>query len=120
MTFPGVERAAGVRIQSIRHDDDQAVIDFADGSQLVLRDAGQRCCEDRYLTCDDDLPSFAGAEFLDAEVADSPSDDGGCHEVQFLRVLTTKGVATFETHNDHNGMYSGFNVTAKFSAAPRS
>lgn len=120
MSFPGVEHAVGARIQNIRHDDDQAVIDFADGSQLVLRDAGQRCCEDRYLTCDDDLPSFAGAGFLDAEVADSPSDDGWFHEVQFLRVLTTKGIATFETHNVNNGMYGGFDVTAKFSAAPRS
>ncbi len=79
-----------------------------DGATFKLWDRSQLCCEARWMTCDDDLPSFIGDTLLGVEIADAPNDT--YHDVQFLRILTSGGVIVASTHNEHNGNYGGFNV----------
>ena len=88
---------------------------FTDETILELYDDGQSCCESRYMTCDDDLASYVGATLVDAEVAEAPNRECeyGDHEVAFLRVTTSAGVLTCETHNEHNGYYGGFALRAR-------
>jgi hypothetical protein len=97
--------------------EDNAVKILLDGAgTLVLTDEGQSCCENRYITTDDDLPYFVGSRLMDVELGEHRSTDseyGNEHEIQFLNVKTSKGVITFETHNEHNGYYGGFAITAK-------
>lgn len=73
------------------------------------------CCEYRYMTTDDDLTWYNGATLLGVEVLNGPEieiEHGGVHETQFLRVRTSAGWFTIETHNEHNGYYGGFNLRA--------
>lgn len=81
-------------------------------SVVVIRDDGQSCCEDRHMTCDDDLASFDGATLLKITIEDGPetSDDWETHEQQFVKIDTSKGRITLVTHNVHNGYYGGFDV----------
>ena len=37
-------------------------------------------------------------------------DEYEVHEVQFLKIRTSNGDITFETHNIHNGYYGGFYI----------
>jgi hypothetical protein len=89
-------------------------IDFTDNTAIVLGDEGSSCCETRYMTTDDDLSYYVGATLLKVEIASAPStppnEYGGEHEIQFLRIITSKGVIVCETHNEHNGYYGGFNL----------
>lgn len=90
---------------------DALTFTFDDGSVLRVEDTGQSCCENRYMTSDDDLPSYIGGTLSSMEVRDAPDvDDGDVHEVQFLVVTTSKGDITCETHNEHNGYYGGFSI----------
>lgn len=107
--------ALGKTIASAKLSSDEAlVLRFADGTGLRLADEGQSCCEHRYMTTDDDLSYFVDAELRDIEIAEAPDGEGSgeCHERQFLRVKTTKGDFTMETHNEHNGYYGGFYIRA--------
>jgi hypothetical protein len=82
---------------------------------MQLFDAGQSCCEHRYMRTDDDLKSFIGAELVDAEISNAPDqvdEYGETHEIQFLRVKTSKGLITISNHNEHNGYYGGFAIRA--------
>jgi hypothetical protein len=96
------------------------IITFRDSSELHMYDDASYCCETRYMSTDDDLNYFAGAQFCGAEVHDGPNlkeeDDeesyGNEHETQFLHVETTKGIFVIQTHNIHNGYYSGFHLDA--------
>lgn len=99
-----------LRISLAGHDDQPA-------RTLILSDCGQACCEERYLTCDDDLASFAGAVLVDIDIRDVtspvPDDpDGYVHEVQFLVVTTSKGAITVAAHDVHNGYYGGISIDA--------
>ena len=98
------------------HDDGGLVIDFIDGTGIVLFDDGRSCCENRYVHTDDDLTTFAGAVFNGCEIREAEpieDDDYGVHEIQFLLVHTSLGVVTVETHNEHNGYYGGFYLRAR-------
>jgi hypothetical protein len=97
-------------------EDDALVLTFADDSVVCLLDAGRSCCEYRYLTTDDDLPSFAGAILTGLEVLSGPDvkdDDYGVHETAFLHVRTDRGTIVVTTHNEHNGYYGGFWLIAR-------
>lgn len=87
---------------------------------LVLWDDGQSCCEHRYMVCDDDLAHFAGARLVNVEVAPAgrsgSSDESDVHEIQFLRVITDRGVIVCSNHNEHNGYYGGFWINARLDA----
>lgn len=119
-TVEAIKRALNQTIETISIVDDRLVVGFASGI-LILQDDGQSCCENRYMTCDDDLPSFVGSKILDVELRSAPSvgeDPYMSHDVQFLVVKTTSGELVCETHNEHNGYYGGFYVTASFDAVP--
>lgn len=108
----------GERVGFFPEGTDLVAIRFDDGTGLNLWDAGQDCCEERYMTCDDDLSAFVGAKFLGAEERDGTgalknADDSDVHETTFLVVKTSLGDFTVCTHNEHNGYYGGFNLTAR-------
>lgn len=104
------QMAQGKTISKIAFSEDELVLSFNDETGIKIWDDGQSCCENRYMTSDDDMQYFVGAKFLNAELRDAPDvDDGGdVHEVQFLLINTDKGTFTIENHNEHNGYYGGF------------
>ena len=95
--------------------EDNLVFRFDDGSGIRIYDDGQSCCENRYMTTDDDLQAFVGAQFVEAAVqsAANQPDKWGEHEVGFLIITTSLGAFTVETHNEHNGYYGGFWLVAR-------
>jgi len=125
-TVESVQKSLNKHISNIKiateDDENKLILEFSDSSKLYLWDDGQSCCESRYMTTDDDLKSFEDSVFLNVEIRDAPNvkeenedeyDWGEEHEVQFLLITTSKGVFTLETHNEHNGYYSGFWIVAK-------
>jgi hypothetical protein len=102
-------------ITALTLDDDGLHFTFGDGHKMRMYDDGQSCCEKRYMHTDDDLPYYVGAVLTGAEIVDGPADDDDYdeHEIQFLKVDTSRGRFTVETHNEHNGYYGGFYVIAE-------
>jgi hypothetical protein len=101
------------KITDVRLEDNALHFTFKDGSKIRIWDDGQSCCEHRYMTTDDDLKHYVGGTIRDVELADAPGTSGEYgeeHEVQFLRVKTTKGTLVVESHNEHNGYYGGFYI----------
>jgi hypothetical protein len=83
------------------------------GKVLEFCDVCQQCCESRYMTTDDKLEDYVGAQFVGAEIKDYSSMPGGdVHDVMFLEVQTTKGCFTIVNHVEHNGYYGGFDLEA--------
>lgn len=115
--------ASGEPIQCIRMNDSDFEIQLKTG-KLVITDGGQNCCESRYITCDDDLPSYVGAKIVGMDVVPGPdveieADEDGwvssdVHEQMFVKIETTEGTLTLTTHNEHNGYYGGFAVVARW------
>jgi hypothetical protein len=112
-----LDKNAGKKINEVslnkEEDANRLLIRFTDSTAISIQDEGQNCCEHRYMTCDDDLAYFAGAEFIGIEIRDVSSTTDQydeCDEVQFLIVKTSKGEFTCETHNEHNGYYGGFSI----------
>ena len=108
----------GKIIDRVWKDGDAIVIE-SDGNVVEFFDDGQCCCENRYITCDDDLEQYAGAKLLSVETRDGPEEEdkyGDSHETQFLKFVTDKGDITACTHNEHNGYYGGFSVVARVRA----
>lgn len=100
-----------MKITGLRVESSTLSIHLEDGSVVNLQDDGQSCCERRYMTCDDDLQYYIGADYYGWEVRNS--NEGGdsdydVHEVQFLLVNTSRGTFTTANHNIHNGYYGGF------------
>lgn len=89
-------------------------ITFTDGKTLSIGDEPQ-CRENRYMHSDDDLDYYVGAALLGVTVEDGPcvDDDYDVHEEQFLHVKTSRGSFTIVSHNEHNGYYRGFDLTAE-------
>lgn len=86
---------------------------FDDGVSIDITDEGQSCCEERYMTCDDDVKSIVGQTLKHIVVKsqeDNSDNDYGAHEICFLEIQTDKGSITFATHNKHNGYYGGFGL----------
>ena len=113
----------GRPIENIVHDKEfteEMRISFVGGGTLRIWDNGQSCCETRYMTTDDDLPSFIGAKVVgleDVAAPDIPYEGesyGDVHEQRFVKLETTAGTITLVTHNQHNGYYGGFDVVAKW------
>lgn len=99
-----------MKISDLVLTDDALSITFEDGSKKSLVDAGQSCCESRYLTTDDNLSDYIGAEYLGYEEKPAEYVDEGydVHEIMFLDVNTSKGTFQIKAHNEHNGYYGGF------------
>lgn len=85
---------------------------FSNGVVVELEDAGQSCCEHRYITTDDDPSNLIGGALLHITTKPGPSEDTDydVHETMFVEIQTTKGFITLTTHNLHNGYYGGFAV----------
>ena len=97
----------------LRKDDEALVLSFEDGLSVQLQDYGQRCCEVRYLTCDDDLSRLVGGVLTRIELKEAQpiqDDDGDVHEQMFVEVATNECFVTVCTHNEHNGYYGGFDL----------
>jgi hypothetical protein len=106
----------GKIIRKIEIVDDRLKFSFVGGSQMVMYDDGQSCCERRYMHTDDDLSYFVDTPFLDAELRNGPDEDKGWEgvkESQFLIITTGKGQFTVVNYNEHNGYYGGFSVVAE-------
>lgn len=116
-TAKAVQQAIGKQIASVKVADNRLTFTFVDDTFLELHDDGQSCCESRYMTCDDDLTSFAKATLQDLELRDSKESTEE-NEIQFLVVTTSQGVFTVANHNEHNGYYGGFSIQARFDTSP--
>jgi hypothetical protein len=106
----------GKFIDEVRLNSDRLEFSFTDGSRMAVEDDGQSCCEVRYMTCDDDLSYYSGAEYLGYElrdVSDVEDPNGDSHDIQFLAILTNRGEFVLASHNEHNGCYSGFSIQVK-------
>ena len=120
---PVIDAANGKTIASLAMIDDEVRMHFTDGTGICISDMGDQCCEHRYMTTDDVLEEYVGGNLISVSVLDAPNipyepdEDGDVrtddHEVQFLRIATTKGDVTFATHNEHNGYYGGFDIKAE-------
>lgn len=91
---------------------------FAGGGKLFIWDGGYQCCEDRYMSTDDDLDTFIGAKLVGIEVVDGPDIplNRGVHEQTFVKLETTMGTITLVTHNEHTGNCNcgGFDVESRW------
>jgi hypothetical protein len=113
-------RVFGKRITQIEFSSEVLVISVDDGHSVRITDEGQSCCESRYMTCDDDLATYVGATLVSMDLEDGSDGDvgeyGDCHEQMFLRISTDLGTIVVCTHNEHNGYYGGFALTALVTA----
>jgi len=126
-TVEAIKSSLNKTIENVFLDNDTLTLHFTDGTTLLISDEGQACCEDRYMTTDDNLSDFKGATLLDLELKSVEVIDEGYnyheiqfldvkyHEIQFLDVKTTKGVFTMVNHNEHNGFYGGFWVVGRIA-----
>lgn len=115
------KKAIGLKIKSIDITDNVLYLYFSNFSFLRIKDAGQCCCENRYMSTDDDLDSFIDAEVVNIELRDGPETESKweVHQTQFLRIETTNGPLVIVNHNEHNGYYSGFIIDAEFNKVPK-
>ena len=113
-----IETSKGKEITSISLDDENIRIEFKDSPALNLWDSGQSCCENRYLTKDDqpDFSSFVGATFNGIEIKEgegSQEEEYSEKDHLLIHLLTSKGAVLFSAWNEHNGYYGGFWITAE-------
>ena len=113
-TVNAVQTSIGKIIEKVSLEDNKLVFNFTDGTGLKMFDDGQSCCEDRYMSTDDDLNGFKGATLLDFELKNvsNVENEYEVHEIQFLDVKTSNGVFQMANHNEHNGYYGGFWIAA--------
>lgn len=114
-TTKAIKESLGKHITDIKLESDSLVVHFEDKTVLYLQDEVQSYCESRYMTTDDNLQEFCNSQFMDVELADGENKDSeyGEHEIQFLNIKTSKGTFQMVNHNEHNGYYGGFWITAK-------
>lgn len=98
-------------------EDNYLEIHFQDGVIIRISDEGQSCCENRYMTCDDDLSVLKGTTLKQIRVnsvEDEEFDRNGyisdVHQIAFLEILTNQNSISFATHVEHNGYYGGFGL----------
>lgn len=105
-----LQDAIGKTIKNAELKLDALRIEFEDGTGIKVSDAGQSCCERRYMRTDDDLTLYQGSQLVSMEVRDGTPVSGQYedHEIQFLDVITSKGTFQMISHNEHNGYYGGF------------
>ena len=111
-------KALGQTIREISCDYQTLTMRFENGHGFTITDNGQSCCENRYMVCDDDTRSYAGARLLGMELADGPRvlDEWlDPQEVQFLRIHTSRGTIVVSNYNE--GRYSGFCIELKAISA---
>lgn len=103
-------------IKEVLCEDNKVTIYFKDGGCTTITDIGQNCCEHRYFTFDDDQNDLIGKKLTEIQVNDNEYnsvDDPECdvHESTFVNIVAENVTFSFTAHNEHNGYYSGFEVT---------
>lgn len=113
--------SAGKTISGLSLDGDELNFKFSDGSGIRVFDDEQCCCEERYMTTDDNLSDYVGAMLVGMEIKEAPciEEEFDCHDVQFLEVQTDRGSFTMSSHNEHNGYYGGFSLRATSTVTPQ-
>jgi hypothetical protein len=116
-TVHAVTVSLGKTIKALDLTEKDLTFTFEDGSILVMWDDGQSCCESRYMRTDDDLKYYIRSTLMNLEIKEAASieGDGDCHDIEFLIVTTSKGVFTMASHNEHNGYYGGFSMSARLA-----
>jgi len=109
----------GKTITKLYLHDNALHIVFSDGTRMMVFDDGQQCCETRYMRTDDNLNDFANSKLISVDISASVSHNEEysiVHEIQFMRIHTSKGIITFSNHNENNsGYYCGFEIAAIFN-----
>lgn len=119
-----LEAYLGRVVTSARIGNDCLVLSFEGGSKIVISDDGQICCENRYMSTDDDVQSLVGHKLVRIEVKDTSdvafveNEGDREHEVCFLEIGTDDGFITIVNHNEHNGYYGGFCLSVQESTQP--
>lgn len=95
--------------------DDNLILTFEDGTKIRVFDDGQNCCENRFMTCDDDVSELVGHTLKAIEAKEASVEDAGdnVEEAVFVEISTDVGAITLVNHNHHNGYYGGFNLVVK-------
>lgn len=104
----------GQKIVSAALKDDRLCLALSNGKKIQLWDNAHSCCENRYITCDDDLSKIVGGVLSRIEVKEGKDEEGeygDSHETLFVEVGTDQCFITICTHNEHNGYYGGFGLT---------
>jgi len=104
----------GQAVIDCKLDDNKLYLRLDSGVKIAIWDDGQSCCENRYMTTDDDIRSLIGGKLMRIESKEGPEtegDYGECHEQVFVEIATDKGFITLVNHNEHNGYYGGFGLT---------
>jgi hypothetical protein len=111
-SIESADKYYGRKIKSAKMLNDKFYITFTGGSQIVISDDGQSCCETRYMTCDDNPADLVGGKLRGIEVKkiDDVQDEYEQHDVAFLEIATDTDSITFCTHVEHNGYYGGFSL----------
>ena len=106
----------GRKITSAELWENNLELSFDDRTKIAIWDAGQSCCENRYMTTDDDVQYLVGSRLIRIEEKPGPDeydDENEVHETCFVEVGTDQGFITLVTHNVHNGYYGGFALEIK-------
>ncbi len=104
----------GMTITRAEIIDQELQIDFAEGKRIAIWDNGQCCCENRFMSTDDEPASLIGGKLLHITAKEGPvldKDNYDCHEQIFVEIGTDKGLITIVNHNEHNGYYGGFGLS---------
>lgn len=104
----------GLTITAANIIDNELRLSFDNGVHIAIWDNGQSCCENRYMSTDDDVATLVGGKLLHVDAKPGPEigdDDDNYHEQIFVEIATTKGLITIVNHNEHNGYYGGFGLT---------
>ena len=117
MFLKKVYKNIGKVIKDIQLTDKTLTFVFDDGTEMSISDT-RKCCEKRYMHTNDYIPHFIGAEFFDARVQNGPTTKGTernreVRQSQFLIITTSIGEFTIVNYNEHNGWYSGFDLSVK-------
>jgi len=116
-----VQEAIGRKIVQVKLEDNSLTLTFDPSLAIELYDDGQSCCESRYMRTDDDPSDIVGHVLMSIETAPAPSiGSDEDHDVEFLRIITNRGLLVISNHNEHNGYYGGFCLRARKLGAEES
>ena len=102
-----------VKAEIVVDDMHKLRLDFEDGTAIVMYDDGQACCEQRYMSTDDDIQSLVGALLVRIDQCDTRYGDRSAEEIldcSFVEIGTDKGFITLVNYNSHNGYYGDFDL----------
>lgn len=100
---------------TVNRDGTTLTVLFSDCTSLVVQDAMQHCCEERYFHTEDDLNEMAGKIFCGFSVRNGGSEYDDEEEMpvldsMFIEIQTEDFPYTITAYNAHNGEYAGFDI----------